>query len=70
MKAYGGSSAIQLHSFITSALGGGEGKPHAPNVLPRYALSGKQDGPKSRAERFAEEKNSPPPGFRLSFPGC
>jgi hypothetical protein len=45
------------------------GKPHNPNALPRDPLSRKLGGPKSQAERFAEEKNSPP-GFRLSCPGC
>jgi len=39
------------------------GKPHDPNALPRYPLSKKLGGPKSRAERFAKEKTLAPTGM-------
>jgi len=35
MKTYEIVKEIQLHTFLTSALGGGEGQLHAPPSFPR-----------------------------------
>ena len=42
------------------------GKPHGPNALPRYPLSGKLGAPNSLAERLAEETLAPPLPHEIS----
>jgi hypothetical protein len=66
MKTYWGVD-VQLHSFITSALGGGEWSASHPGRFtpseraPRYPLDRRPGGLHSHSGRGGEEKNSQSP---------
>jgi hypothetical protein len=72
MKAYCGMD-IQLHTFLTSALDGGEWSVSRPDRFTkgnnrRYPLDRRLGGPQSQAGRGGEEKNSQPlPGIEIRF---
>jgi hypothetical protein len=62
MKGVGGVE-VQLHSFLTSALDGGEwsaSRPYrfTPEKEYRYPLNRRLGGPQSRSGRFGEEKKT------------
>jgi hypothetical protein len=54
-----GGVGLLLHSFLTSALDGGEFTPGAlcPAKEPRYQLNKRRVGPRVGLDVFGEEKN-------------
>jgi hypothetical protein len=74
MKTYWGVE-VQLHTFLTSVLDGGEWSNSRPGRFipgrknPRYLLDRRLGGPQSWCGRSGEEKNSqPPPGIKPPNP--
>ena len=68
-----GGVEVQLHSFLTSALDGGESLTSRSSRCalanePRYPLNRRFGGPRSRCRLFAKEKNILPlPGFEAEI---
>jgi hypothetical protein len=60
MKAYWGFE-VQLHPFLTSALGGGEWSLYPHGQSPWYPLDRRLCGPQDRSGRGDKDKNSPAP---------
>jgi hypothetical protein len=68
-----GEVKVQFHTFLTSALDGGEWSATCPVLFtpgdsPQYPLDRRLGGPESWSEHIDKEKNSHP--LQESDPGC